>query len=236
MLRALFGDPPRVWEGVSLETVREIERFVKLADGAAQRKRGKTAFYIKAGILAEGLLSSFDELEQSCYAAVRYAGLISNNLIDELTSDERLSYARHIYFDKNAYIRVFALLDKLGVLLNALLNLRTERIKVQFSYYTVLRNMREHRLYPQLMLPLNELKERHQETMNRLRDRRNMEIHLMNAELEDDLRQTLLQHGVRRTLENLVANMADLDNGWQMARGSLLLSFRFACGRLERDE
>jgi hypothetical protein len=149
--------------------------------------------------------------------------------VNELSPEERFHYHQHVYFDKNAYIRVFALLDKLGTLLNQLLNLRTERMKAHFSYFTVLRNMRENHLHVELMKPLNELKERHQGAMSRLRGRRNLEIHQMNAELKDDLSQSLAQNGGRRTIENLNANMEDLDQSWDMVHGSLNHSFRYAC-------
>jgi uncharacterized membrane protein YccC len=175
-----------------------------------------------------------DELEQSCYAAKTYAGQISHSLVDELSAKERLSYNRHVYYDKNAYIRVFAILDKLGTLLNQLFDLRTERTKAHFSYFTVIRNMRENHLHTELMKPLNELKDRQQGALNRLRDRRNLEIHQMNAELKDDLTQSLANHGERRTLENLISNMADLDQSWEMVQGSLGHSFRFACEWLRR--
>ena len=37
-----------------------------------------------------------------------------------------MNYRRYVYFDKNAFIRLFALLDKLGTLLNDTLELNTE--------------------------------------------------------------------------------------------------------------
>ncbi|WP_182302254.1 Cthe_2314 family HEPN domain-containing protein [Cohnella cholangitidis] len=175
-----------------------------------------------------------DELEQSCYAAKRYSRLVHSNFVNELSPEERFHYYQHVYFDKNAYIRVFALLDKLGTLLNQLLTLRTERMKAHFSYFTVLRNMRENHLHVELMKPLNELKERHQGAMSRLRGRRNLEIHQMNAELKDDLNQSLAQHGGRRTIENLGSNMEDLDQGWDMVHGSLNHFFRYACKWLRK--
>ena len=122
---------------------------------------------------------------------------------------------------------MFSLLDKLGTLMNDKLELRTERIKTHFSYFTVLRNMRQNRLYPELTPVLNGIKERHQEAMGRLRKRRNVEVHQMNAELQDDLRQSLANGGDSTRLENLSANMADLDEGWEMARETLLRVFRY---------
>ncbi len=207
-----------------------------LADEIAERLPKRSTHFHTLSIWAAGLLRSMDELEQSCYAAKSYAGQISHTFVDELSYKERLSYNQHIYYDKNAFIRVFALLDKLGTLLNQLLNLHTERLKSRFSYFTVLRNMRENHAHRELMEPLNELKERHQGALNRLRDRRNLEIHQMNAELKDDLNQSLANYGERRTLENLISNMADLDQSWEMVQESLGHSFRYACKLLRRLE
>jgi hypothetical protein len=230
----LFGEQPREWTGASLETVQSIERFTLLSSAIAERLPEQSYRYHTFAIWSEGLLRSMDELEQSCYAAKSYAGQISHTLVDELSAEERLSYNRHVYYDKNAYIRVFAILDKLGTLLNQLLDLRTERIKARFSYFTVVRNMRENHLHVQLMKPLNVLKESQQGALNRLRNRRNMEIHQMNAELKDDLSQSLTHHGERRTLENLLSNMDDLNQSWEMVQGSLNYSFRYACDWLRR--
>lgn len=232
MLRMLFGEQPKEWTGISLDTVQLIERFGLRTIELADRLPEQSEKFRTYSIWAEGLLRSLDELEQSCFAAKRYAELIRHNHMDELTDEERLSYNRHVYFDKNAYIRVFALLDKLGTLLNHLLKLRTERIKAHFSYFTVLRNLRENHLHMDLMKPLNELKERSQVAMSRLRNRRNLEIHQMNAELKDDLNQSLANDGARRTIEDLIANMADLEQSLEMVVGSLNHSFRYACNWL----
>jgi hypothetical protein len=230
----LFEEQPREWEGLSLETVQAIEQFVRLSTDIAGQLPNRSVEFHTFTIWAEGFLRSMDELEQSCYAAKQYAGQISHSHVDELSALERISYYRHVYYDKNAYIRVFSLLDKLGTLLNQLFNLHTERTKAHFSYFTVLRNMREKHLFVELVNPLNELKERHQGALNRLRDRRNLEIHQMNAELKDDLNQSLTHPGERRTLENLTSNMSDLEQSWEMALGTLNHSFRFACQWLRR--
>jgi hypothetical protein len=234
LLRVLFGERPREWSGMSLETVQYMERFARLCLEAAELRPDSSDKWHTYAIGAEGLLRSMDELEQSCYAAKKYASQIESTVIDELSHDERLSYYRHVYFDKNAYIRIFALLDKLGTVLNQLLDLRTERLKTRYSYFTMLRNLRENRLHPELTKPLNEIKERHQRAMNRLRNRRNLEIHQMNAELKDDLRQSIANNGERKTLEDLDANMADLDSGWEMVRESLRISFRYAVGHVRK--
>ncbi len=234
MLRVLFGEWPREWSGKSLETVRSIEAFARRCSELARGRPEEAKKYRTFAIWAEGLLHSMDELEQSCYAAKKYAQQISHRRLDEFTAEEKMNYERHVYFDKNAYIRYFSLLDKLGTLLNQLLALRTERIKARYSYFTMLRNMRQNGLHWELVKPLNEIKERHQGAMSRLRSRRNIEIHQMNEELRDDLAQSLANNGAGRTLENLGANMEDLDQGWAMVQGSLHVAFRYACAYLRR--
>ncbi|MFC5528570.1 Cthe_2314 family HEPN domain-containing protein [Cohnella yongneupensis] len=230
----LFGEQPREWTGTSLDTVRAIEKFIRLAFAASDRSRDAKLKYVyqSYGVWAEGLLRSMDELEQSRYAAKQYASLVRHARVDEFTPEEKLNYYRHVYYDKNAYIRVFALLDKLGTLLNELLELKTERMKAHFSFFTVLRNMRLNRLHAELMTPLNELKEQHKESFNRLRSRRNTEIHHMNAELQDDLRTMLPHQGEWRQLEDLKANMADLDRAWDTIEATLGHSFRYACKQI----
>lgn len=234
MLRMLFGERPREWTGTSLETVRAIESFIALACETSERSRDekRRQQYRTFAIWAEGLLRALDELEQSRYAAKRYGQFVKHDTVEALTPEETLDYQRHVYFDKNAYIRAFSLLDKLGTLLNAALELWTERMKTHFSYFTVLRNMRLNGLHPGLGEPLNELKERYKEPFGRLRSRRNTEIHYMNAELQDDLRMTFARQGDGRKLEDLRANMADLDCAWDMIETTLGLSFRYARKRI----
>lgn len=228
MLRMLFGEEPREWEGKALETVQAIEKFIRLSSESAEMNPRQDFRLHTYQYWAEGLLRSMDELEQGIYAAKRFAARINHAQVDELSPQERLNYYRHVYFDKNSYIRIFALLDKLGTLLNSVLKLRTERIKAHFSYFTVLRNMRLNSLYPELSGALNELKERHQDALTRLRRRRNTEIHQMNAELQDDLEQTLINNGDGLRLENIKANIADLEEAWEMAISSLAYTFHFA--------
>lgn len=234
MLRMLFGERPKEWTGSSLDTVQLMEKFVDLSTEIAHRIPERASTLHKYGIWAEGLLRSLDELEQSIYATKRYAQQIKHIHLDEMSAEERMSYNQHVYYDKNAYIRVFSLLDKLGTLLNQLLNLQTEKMKIHFSYYTVLRNMRQKGMHLELLKPLDVLKDHHKEALNRLRDRRNLEVHKMSAELKDDLTQSLARYGERKILESLKLNMQDLDQGWEMVQGSLQYSFRFACDLLRR--
>ncbi|MGG1312192.1 MULTISPECIES: Cthe_2314 family HEPN domain-containing protein [Cohnella] len=230
MLRLMFGERPRKWEGQSAETVREMEAFIRHVQNALDRKPDGGAKLRKYWIWSEGLLRSFDELEQSRYAAIRFGSQITATSLKEMGEAERLNYDRYVYFDKNAFIRVFSLLDKLGTLLNDALALETEKVKAHFSFFTVLRRMRQDGLHRELGERLGQLKDGHQAALGRLRTRRNMEIHHMNAELQDDLLQSLHSGKgdlYRFRLEDLSAQMEDLEEGWHMIVRTLAISFRY---------
>ncbi|MBB6670931.1 Cthe_2314 family HEPN domain-containing protein [Cohnella nanjingensis] len=231
MLRAMFGEPAREWEGPLLETVQGMDRFIRRMRERGQSAGSEAAAGRKFQIRAEGLLRSLDELEQSRYAAKRFAERVTKPAIGEMSPGERLDYYRHVYYDKNAYIRLFSLLDKLGVLLNDYLALETERMKAHFSYFTVLRNMRLHGLHPPLSEELNGLKDRHEAAFGRLRKRRNLEIHHMNAELQDDLLLVMQGQEGHPHLENIADHMNDLDEGWEMAYRSLTAAFGYMSDR-----
>jgi len=226
MLRAMFGEPPREWNGAQQETARKIERFVRLMEDCGRGDQSAAVKFRKYAIWSEGLLRSMDELEQSCYAANQYAKRIAASSVEEMSAEQRLDYDRHVYFDKNAYIRIFSILDKLGMLLNERLELKTEKIKAHFSFFTMLRRMRSRADCAGLSERMDELKEKHQGALNRLRRRRNMEIHHMNAELQDDLLHSLQPGAGAAHLENIAANMRDLGAGWEMVCQVLDLSFR----------
>lgn len=238
LLRTLLGEPPCPWEGEAGEAIKSIEDFIRQARKRAAKAAPDASRYRAYMIRAEGLRSSLEEFEESLFAAQYYAGRIHHKKWAQLSKQELLDYSRHVYFDKNAYIRTFSLLDKLGALMNDLMELRTERVKPKYSYFTVLRRMRDTRRHTELVDALTTLKERHQPAMNRLRARRNMEIHYMNAELKDDLQAGRMADDGSLAdfmrLENLDANLADAKEGWQMVVGSLLHMFQYAAKWVRR--
>jgi hypothetical protein len=229
MLRFLFNEPLREAEGTLAETFRLMDQFVSILS-KKMAAGGDIAKLRKYEIWTLGLRSSLDELEQSHYVALHFQHKITSSSVKQMTDEERIHYNRYIYFDKNAFIRVFSLLDKLGTLLNELLDMRTERIKSHFSYFTVLRNMREKKVHPELTWKLNDVKEKYKEPTTRLRKRRNTEIHYMNSEMQDDLIQSSRMYGEEVKLENLAEQSADLTQGLYLAMESLLLTFQYACG------
>ena len=60
-----------------------------------------------------------------------------------------------------------------------------------------------------------------------MRKRRNVEIHNMNSELQDDLMQMHLHFGSAVKLENIGSQMADANAGLEMATASLQLVFAY---------
>lgn len=234
MLHFMFDEPERTPEGVLAETYALMDQF---ADELAKRIRSgqdPEKKLRKYEVWTLGLRSSLAELEQSQYAASRFKERIVSRSVDEMSADEKLNYARYVYFDKNGFIRVFSLLDKLGTLLNELLDMCTEKIKPHFSYFTVLRNMREKNAHPNLTWRLNDVKEHYKDSTNRLRKRRNTEIHYMNSEMQDDLIQSQRMYGEEIRLENLEQQAEDLARCLHMSMESLRLTFQYACSLMRQ--
>jgi len=229
MLRFLFNEPPREAEGTLADTFEVMDQFVSILLSKMKEGGDRVQQLHKYEIWTLGLHSSLDELEQSHYVALQFQHKIKSSSVKQMTEEERIQYNRYIYFDKNAFIRVFSLLDKLGTLLNELLDMRTEQVKSHFSYFTVLRNMREKKAHPELTWKLNDVKEKYKESMTRLRKRRNTEIHYMNSEMQDDLIQSNRLYGEEVKLENVAEQSADLTQGLYLAMESLLLTFQYAC-------
>lgn len=231
MLRFLFDEPEREADGSLALTFGHMDQCIELLRTrlANSSSNGKRNVLNKLEIWALGLRSSLDELEQSCYAAAKYSEYITLKTVDGMTDQQKMFYNRYVYFDKNAFIRVFSLLDKLGTFLNTLLDVQTERIKAHYSYFTVLRNMRERRVHVDFTSKLNGVKEKYKEPMSRLRNRRNTEIHYMNSEMQDDLIQRQRMYGTDTKLENISEQLDDLAQGYAMVLESLCLTFQYAC-------
>ena len=107
-------------------------------------------------------------------------------------------------------------------------------MKPQFSYFTVLRNMRQRRLHPALSVALDELKEKFKEPLAQLRKRRNVEVHYMNSEMMDDLKHSQTAYGQEAPLENIAEQAADLEAALDMVMDSMRLSFQYVRKALNR--
>ncbi|WP_248927812.1 Cthe_2314 family HEPN domain-containing protein [Paenibacillus hamazuiensis] len=233
MLRHLFGEPRRVDDGLLLDASRAIETYLEhLSKRSPQEPREN----VKTGrlrLLSKGLGRALDELEQSIFCAARYGEGVGKRFVEEMTEEERDSYHRHIYFYKNAFIRLFAILDKIGYFLNELFELETEKVKERFSYFTVLRTMHQRGVGAPLEQTLFEMKQQYKPQMQRLRNQRNMEIHWLNADLLDDLMRTMEARQTRekRThVENIEDNMADLQAAYEMTCKVVTSVFTYIVG------
>ncbi|WP_426451729.1 Cthe_2314 family HEPN domain-containing protein [Paenibacillus sp. S-38] len=228
MLRALFGEPPRQETGELMEANQAIREYLeRLATIPSPKQSPQERKFI---IWCQSFLRALDELEQSQYAAAQYGRSVSSAYIDQMPAEEHANYHRHIYFYKNAIIRLFAILDKLGYFLNERFELKTERVKTRFSYFTVLRNMHQNGLYPDLEQMLYELKTKHKEPLTRLREQRNTEIHTINADLLDDLLQAeQAKYGERTRIgtEDIQGNMKDLEEACLMAFKTVATAFHY---------
>ncbi|CAG7616604.1 hypothetical protein PAESOLCIP111_01924 [Paenibacillus solanacearum] len=228
MLRALFGDPPRVDSGPLQDAFHAIHKYMNSLTLIPSDKQ--TPYERRFVILSQSLVRAIDEMEQSQYAAVRFGQNVKQRYVDQMSREEKDDYHRHLYFYRNALIRLFAILDKLGYFMNERLALQTERIKSRFSYFTVLRKMHEHRLYTDLEQQLYELKMKYKDAVARLRNERNMEIHTINADLLDDLMKAAeSKYGerVRIDTDSIGSHIADLEQGCEMTLRAVTIVFRY---------
>lgn len=231
MLRALFGEPKRQDTGVLLEANRAIEAYRRTLQGLIEQDTPECGRYTRSDLWARGFMTALNELEQSLYAARKLREGVTQTYEEAMNGEEEDRYHSHLYFYKNAFIRVFSILDKLGYFLNDLFRLETEKVKPKFSYFTVLRQMHSRHAEPDLNRRLFELKELNKEALGRLRQKRNMEIHHINAEMLDDLIRTDLCRADRTYVEDLDANMDDLAQCFRMVAQSLTAVFEYAHGR-----
>ncbi|HIW31713.1 MAG TPA: hypothetical protein IAA29_02905 [Candidatus Paenibacillus intestinavium] len=235
MLQFMFQQPEQPPTGKYAEVDQLLEKFAMQMERRSSKADDNKEKWTKFEIWTLGLQASLRELYASHYAAQKFREKIVLNSIKEMDAEQKLDYARYVYFDKNGFIRVFSLLDKLGTFLNALLELKTEKIKAHFSYFTVLRTMRERQVHVKLTKPLNELKELSKEPTHRLRKRRNTETHYMNSEMHDDLIQRTRMYGQELVLENLDQQMNDLAVGLDLAMQSIKLTFEYAQTLVHRN-
>lgn len=214
MLRRLFGEPPRADSGETKQALDAIDRYLEKVRSGMKKEGDPHHVLRKYEVWTVGLRTSLDELEQSLYASNRFAQRVNKDYEEDMSEEELDDYYRHVYFYKDGFIRVFSVLDKLGTLLNEVLQLETERVKHRYSFFTVLRQMRSKGVAPELTNRLNDLKDVHKDTLQRLRKKRNTEIHHMNTELQDDLWQLHRSLHEKVKLENIQSNSKDLHEAY----------------------
>lgn len=228
MLRILLGEPPRENTGVLADAIDKMAEMASMLRSEMNDNEDRDHEYRKLEIWIRGLISSLDELEQSLFAACFFRKSVKAGYMDDMSVSEQGDYARYVYFYKNGFIRVFSLLDKLGTVLNTLYDLNTVRVKAHFSYFTVLRRFRSTKKHRELSGRLDEIKESYRDPMQKLRNRRNAEIHYMNSEMQDDLWQR--HHGLhdKIRLEDLDEHLEDLRQGMEMVCKTLVEVFTYS--------
>ncbi|WP_010271211.1 Cthe_2314 family HEPN domain-containing protein [Paenibacillus senegalensis] len=215
MFRYLLGEQKRVEKGIYADTVKALNRY---SDQAGEDR----ALAIKIGSFSRSL----DELEQSLYAAERFSKLVRSKYFQDLGGEELHHYHLHLYFYKNALLRIFSILDKLGSFLDEQHELNTSAVKSRFSYFTVLRHLEASPELKPLAKKLGEIKHRYKEEMDVLRKERNMETHLMNTELLDDLFQAVHAAAQQKMLlEDRVGRLQTLQKGYEMVCLTLQAAF-----------
>lgn len=234
MLRALLGENKRGNDPQLAAIFTLIGRF-----GRTLRERypcsgevdGK---WIRLDIWATGLGTALNELEQSVFCSKSCRTGITAAYEEEMDEDEEDRYYRYVYFYKNAFIRIFSILDKTGHFLDLLFDAQTAQVKSKFSYFTVLRQLYTTKNQPELEKVLFKLKVQYKEPLNRLRRKRNLEIHAMNAELIDDVWRQRACFADRRAVEPLDAQLDDLQAGYTMVCQSLQHIFAYAIQSIRR--
>lgn len=226
MLRHLFDQARRKEEGMLLQTNQSILKFKRLLRELEANGKLKDIYYRK-DLIASGFLDGLNELEQSKYSAVQYSKQLSRQDIMDAEAVRSDEYKLHIYFYKNAIIRLFSVLDKLGYFLDGLMELNTASVKKRFSYYTVLRRLRQLGVHPELLKQLLQFKTGYQLVMQHLRTKRNLEVHHISAEILDDIKQisdTFIDH---QQLEDIHQNMDELEQGYRMVCLSVHAAFEY---------
>ncbi|MGF7047071.1 hypothetical protein J2T13_001573 [Paenibacillus sp. DS2015] len=181
----------------------------------------------KIEIWTRGLIFSLSELEQSYAAASFFRKSIKMGFMDDMTESEQTDYSRYVYFYKNGFIRVLSVLDKLGTVLNEQYDLQTAKVKAQYSYFSVLRQLTLYKQHDSLSGQLSTIRDNYREPINILRKRRNAEIHYMNTEMEDDLWQRHQGLHDKIVLEDVDQHLLELKLGIDMICQSLSAAYHY---------
>lgn len=219
MLRQLFHFERDDQNGLFLQSMHDIDIFRKMLKETIENQHENIVYQLD--LMAEGLSVALYELEQSLYVAGELADDINRKYADRMDEDERQDYQLHVYFYKNALVRVFSTLDKLGHFINKAYRLETEKVKRNFSYFTVLRNMYQKRRYPSIQSKLYRWKKSFEKPMQILRHQRNLETHVMNIDLKDDMELLEKSLPARIHIEDVESNMNCLNTGFEMVCRSI---------------
>jgi hypothetical protein len=227
MLRILFNEQRRKDSGKLLAAGNAIRAYMAILNAKESRVPQTQVQNHRFAIWSQSFIDALDELEQSKYCSEQYATRIHDAYLEQMSPDELDDYRRFVYFYKNAFIRLFSILDKLGFFMNEYFELKTETLKSRFSYFTVLRRMHQLHLHESLEQQLYDLKTVNKEPLDRLRNQRNMEIHSINADMLDDLSNQGSTFSSRIHVENVKGNIEDLRTGYDMVCTTLTLTFTY---------
>lgn len=231
LLRMLFNEPKRIDQGDLLKAFEALDAYraklERLGPKGHPSKSQDAQAIPRLELWAHGFRSALDELEESKYCTEKFARFVQSAYVEDMKEEERDHYRRYLYFYKNAIIRVFSVLDKLGYFLDDLYGLGTARVKARFSYFTVLRQMHERKIELELEQKLFDLKNTYKDPLRRLRTQRNMEIHLHNAEMVDDMltAKSASRRDGRQKVENIKENLADLAVSFEVVCRTVELVF-----------
>lgn len=231
MLRELLNAAPRSEQGDMQKALRALELYLekleRVGPGGRVSPSRSGEEIPRLELWTRGFADALDELEESKFCAETFGRSIHASFVEDMSPEERLKYRRYLYFYKNAFIRVFSILDKLGYFLDELYSLGTGKVKARFSYFTVLRQMHDRKVEVRLEERLYELKQQYQEPLRRLRSQRNMEIHLLNAEMVDDMIRVKRQTHAdgRQKVENVLQNLSDLALSFEMVCRTIAVVF-----------
>lgn len=232
LLRQLLGQPERKSDSQVENIIRLIDEYCEKLRANFRDEVASNEHIYRIEAWAGGFRNSLNELEQSQFAARWLQRRVSKKFEEEMDAAEKADYECHVYFYKNSIIRIFSVLDKLGYFMNELLLLRTESVKPRYSFFTVLRQMKKVRHLDDLSGALSEIKAKYKYPLNVLRHKRNTEIHYLNVEMLDDLKQTRKAFTKKNHVEDLAANMELLDEGCQMVYQTLETVFVICANRL----
>jgi hypothetical protein len=226
MLRHLFGESERKDSGLMLQVNQALGRYLDSLHSMESNEQSDVTMLRRREIWVHSFITAVDELEQGVYSSNQYSKRVKHHNVEEMNPEEQIEYRRYLYYYKNSFIRVFAILDKLGFFLNERLQLNTEKVKQRFSYFTVLRQMHDHHIQSELEQQLYNLKTKYSEPLNKLRDYRNAEIHSINYEAADDLLHSEQMGAYSwNHIENLPQNNLILQQCFQMVCQSIITIF-----------
>ena len=233
MLRRLIGQQDGGVNEQVQRIIGMIERYCGMLRASYEDGLDANEPVYRIEAWAGGFRDSLNELEQSQHVAGWFSQRVTKRFEEEMDEDEQADYQLHVYFYKNAIVRVFSVLDKLGFFLNELFGLRTEQVKPRYSFFTVLRQMKEAAGLEELYQEMQKIKSEYKDPLNVLRNKRNSEIHYINVEMLDDIRQTRKHFTRASHIEDLQQNMKLLDQGCSMVYRTMETVFAYCTRQLD---